>query len=444
MFAFLIYDIAKARQIVAICNVADRQKVSADIISDHYVGSESYWRHEQDILCDVVRIMKDRHDCNGSYPELVDLELQKKCLHYPNVFITIAPAEDRVHLHEAIFGVYGSNAANGDVTGPLCLHIDSVFKKLLIGVLRPHFDKIYEWALRIEFQGRGTLHVHLAMWALTKSGYSIVGRTGEPHASVLVPRLESLFGGRVDIQIGNGYLNYINGYTAKEKDALSFTMKEHLSKDRPTPWLMAYRMLCKRAVAVPELYHEFAGLQQMVRSFQATTLVAPIPGPVDSRVSSSQRSQVLYDAYLDTRSKCGSFLAYCRTHYVCKDGVKFRGQPAPDSLSASQPARQTSQSQLEPELDRQPASVAYQLFSLRFRTRARQRTRDYGGRRSFSLRTMRPLPRRVRLGLPSARLPLGVLCAEAYHPIHAFLRWRHAVLPESRLSSRESASRSPC
>ena len=167
----------KARQIVAICNVADRQKVSADIISDHYVGSESYWRHEQDILCDVVRIMKDRHDCNGSYPELVDLELQKKCLHYPNVFITIAPAEDRVHLHEAIFGVYGSNAAKGDVTGPLCLHIDSVFKKLLIGVLRPHFDKIYEWALRIGFQGRGTVHVHLAMWALTKSGYSIVGRT---------------------------------------------------------------------------------------------------------------------------------------------------------------------------------------------------------------------------------------------------------------------------
>ena len=81
------------------------------------------------------------------------------------------------------------------------------------------------------------------MWALTKSGYSIVGRTGEPHASVLVPRLESLFGGRVDIQIGNGYLNYINGYTAKEKGALSFTMKEHLSKERPTPWLMAYRML---------------------------------------------------------------------------------------------------------------------------------------------------------------------------------------------------------
>ena len=140
---------------------------------------------------------------------------------------------------------------------------------------------------------------------------------------MLVPILEEAFAGRVDVQMGSGYLNYINGYTAKTADALNFTMKEHLSRDRPTPWLTAYRLLCKRAVAMPELYHELAGLSQMVRSFQATTLVAPIPGTLDSRVRATQRSQVLYEAYLAARTG-GSFLGYCRTHTIGKRGVTAR------------------------------------------------------------------------------------------------------------------------
>ena len=54
MLAFLIYDIQKARQVISICNVANRQTVSAEIISDHYVGSESYWRNEQELRGDAV------------------------------------------------------------------------------------------------------------------------------------------------------------------------------------------------------------------------------------------------------------------------------------------------------------------------------------------------------------------------------------------------------
>ena len=60
---------------VSICNVADRQGVSAEVISDHYVGSEAYWRHEQDILFDVVRVMKERHRDVENYPELMQLQL---------------------------------------------------------------------------------------------------------------------------------------------------------------------------------------------------------------------------------------------------------------------------------------------------------------------------------------------------------------------------------
>ena len=323
MLAFLIYDVAKARQVVSICNVAEREKMSAEIVSDHYVGSEAYWRHEQDILCDVVRIMEARHHVGAGYPALVDALLTEEPLYCPNVFITIAPGEHRVKLHDAMFGVYGTHAALGDATGPLCLHIDTLFKQLLLPMLRSHFKEIYEWVLRIEFQGRGTLHIHLAMWCILLANYVVKGRTGEVHLSKLVTILEEAFGARVDVQIGSGYLNYINGYTAKAADALNFTMKEHLQKDRPSPWLVAYRMHCKRAVAVPELYHELAGLAQMVRSFQATTVVAPIPGPRSSAIRASQRSQVLYEAYLQSRSG-GSFLCYCRCHYVDKDGVHLR------------------------------------------------------------------------------------------------------------------------
>ena len=35
LLAFLIYDVAKAKQVVSICNVADRQGVTAEVISDH-------------------------------------------------------------------------------------------------------------------------------------------------------------------------------------------------------------------------------------------------------------------------------------------------------------------------------------------------------------------------------------------------------------------------
>ena len=67
----------------------------------------------------------------------------------------------------------------------------------------------------MEFQGRGTEHIHLVLWCLLLANYVVVGRTGEPHMSKLVNLLEDLFGSRVDVQMGAGYLNYINGYATR-------------------------------------------------------------------------------------------------------------------------------------------------------------------------------------------------------------------------------------
>ena len=95
-------------------------------------------------------------------------------------------------MHDSVFGAYGRHSALSYCIGPLCLHIDSAFKKLLLETLRPHSERVYEWALRVELQARGTLHIHLAMWVIHKGDCEIAGRTGE-QSSPLAPRLESLF-----------------------------------------------------------------------------------------------------------------------------------------------------------------------------------------------------------------------------------------------------------
>ena len=108
-----VYDLAKAKQILSICNVAEKQELSAEVTNDHYVGSEAYWRHEQDILADMVRIMRDRHQPEAGYPELVDLSLEHEVLYCPNVFITIAPGEEKVTKYRSFFNAYSEAAVVG-------------------------------------------------------------------------------------------------------------------------------------------------------------------------------------------------------------------------------------------------------------------------------------------------------------------------------------------
>ena len=80
MLSFLLHGAAKAKQIVSICNVFERQQVSAEVTSDHYAGSEAYWSHEQGILADVVRILRGRH-ADAAYGELQDMEAMGKPLY---------------------------------------------------------------------------------------------------------------------------------------------------------------------------------------------------------------------------------------------------------------------------------------------------------------------------------------------------------------------------
>ena len=54
---FLINDIAMARRLTSAIKVSETRGFSAEVATDHYTDSEAYWRHEQNISCDMVRQM---------------------------------------------------------------------------------------------------------------------------------------------------------------------------------------------------------------------------------------------------------------------------------------------------------------------------------------------------------------------------------------------------
>ena len=87
---------------------------------------------------------------------------------------------------------------------------------------------VFEYCIRIEFQSRCTIHFHIALWAILGMPKDrLIGRSGKI-ASELVKFLE-LFNSSVDVQVGSGYLNYINGYVTKPQNQMDFNHAQYTS-----------------------------------------------------------------------------------------------------------------------------------------------------------------------------------------------------------------------
>ena len=81
---------------------------------------------------------------------------------------------------------------------------------------------VYEYVVKTEYQGRGTPHWHIAAWVVSHTVLrSLIGRTNLRIVSPFVRFLELVFCCEIDVQVGNGRLNYINGYVAKERVVLA-------------------------------------------------------------------------------------------------------------------------------------------------------------------------------------------------------------------------------
>ena len=81
----------------------------------------------------------------------------------------------------------------------------------------------------------------------------------------------------IDVQIGNGRLNYMSGYVSKDHDAVDVGLGEYQQKDAVAPWLATYRLLSKGTPCIPEVAIKMAQLSEFERSYSHVLLYPPQP-----------------------------------------------------------------------------------------------------------------------------------------------------------------------
>ncbi|CAE8634707.1 unnamed protein product [Polarella glacialis] len=354
----LLFDIALARQVTSIVSVADLQGIAPKEVASNQQNFDSYWEREQE---------------QGSLP---------------NLFFTIAPAEWKFLCHKGLQHWRKVTKSLSQGQAIMTLHMNHVIGTILKEIIlkkgspyeepegqkqkdqeqqesqderqeeqgavgsRPFrepkifnskamqerfmagIEEVLEFSFRWEFQGRGTIHVHVLAWVRYRDFKHLdpgrlAGRSNQTdkEKSELLQYLEQKFNSSVDVQCGNGnacLLRYVTGYVSKASDALTFKQKVYRQEDT-TQWRQAYRLLCKRAPLVPEMAMEFAGLPLMEASFRGATIYAPIPGkglggasraglPAkrkreggDQFKNAKSASRALYEEYLKYQQTMGAF-----------------------------------------------------------------------------------------------------------------------------------------
>ena len=128
------------------------------------------------------------------------------------------------------------------------------------------FFTAMEYTMKTEYQGRGTPHWHFAAWVVCFGLLSNLAGRSKKFISGFVKFLELVFRCEIDVQVGNGRLNYINGYVSKDHDAVDVGLSEYQQKNATAPWLAAYRVLCKGSPCIPEVAIRMAQLPEFDRS----------------------------------------------------------------------------------------------------------------------------------------------------------------------------------
>ena len=154
--------------------------------------------------------------------------------------------------------------------------------------------------MKTEYQGRGTPHWHIACWVISFIVLRfLAGNTGKRVISVFVRFLQLVFCCEIDVQVGNGRLNYINGYVAKDHDAVDVGLGEYVQTGSTAPWLATYRLISKSTPCIPEVAIRMASLPEFERSYVHVLLFPPQPKACESfddrKVSFSIR---MYRVYL--------------------------------------------------------------------------------------------------------------------------------------------------
>ena len=115
----------------------------------------------------------------------------------------------------------------------------------------------------------------------------------------------------VDVQVGNGRLNYINGYVAKDHDSVDVGLGEYVQKNACSSWLSAYRLMSKCSPGLPEVAIRMAQLPESDRSYSHVLLYPPQPAScLDYEGRQINFSSKMYGFYLQEKKtgatgRCG-------------------------------------------------------------------------------------------------------------------------------------------
>ena len=104
------------------------------------------------------------------------------------------------------------------------------------------------------------------------------------------------------MQIGNGRINYINGYVSKDHDSVDVGLGEYIQKDSCSPWLATYRLLSKSSPGLPEVAIRMASLSEFDRSYSHVLLYPPQPAAMAS--IEGRQGNFLLACMVSTFRKC--------------------------------------------------------------------------------------------------------------------------------------------
>eukprot|EP00971_Amphidinium_carterae_P138080 2736483-Amphidinium_carterae.1 len=195
-----LYVTSLARTISSVVNIAKEKKMAPEQLASEMPTFDIFWHRETQKLEDMCR--------------------QQSAL--PNIFFTIAPAEWTYPLHTSMLHV-SSKSDLSTMQSILTLHVHNTISALLDEHLlgksprslsRCGLKKVHNWCMRFEFQDRGTLHVHVILWADLQSHVDPAQHSGqtsssERSSSPFVTFLEDMFFCRVDVQCGDGHHNLL-------------------------------------------------------------------------------------------------------------------------------------------------------------------------------------------------------------------------------------------
>ena len=217
----LIYDASLAKSLKAKLTIAEGKDTAPETLTDSNHMFDSYWLWAADVLYDRCRV-------NGR----------------PNCWITISPGEWLFPKHSGLFGRCTQHKDLSHMQGLLTLHLYHVLEEVLREVFGDTslFAEVLDYVIRVEFQGRGTLHVHIPAWVKFPMHVNTIAER-HPYSdrnhcdrynedSPLLRRLSELFNARVDVMCDSAGLDselfkYITGYAAKGSDAMQWKSNEY-------------------------------------------------------------------------------------------------------------------------------------------------------------------------------------------------------------------------